>query len=164
MTSCTIVCCLGWSNCYYYEIVNSSKHPLSFGNDVGYRNAPHPFLTCFSWSFCLCPSSTCPLFIFRRTCLVLSLPQCVPSVRELCEVWRQAVLPNPACQGIGIHAELIPGLTCDSPQRNPHRGHITGPLVQLFHLQCMYLACPWFIKPIPFSPSNFPFRSNPVWL
>lgn len=46
-------------------------------------------------------------------------------------------------------------LTGDGPRHNLHRGHITGPLVQLFHLQCVPLTCPWFIQPVPFPPATF---------
>lgn len=124
----------------------------------GYRNTPYLSLNWFSsptfLSFFLHPLDLCS-YLPSWTCPVLSLPPCVPSVRELSQAWWQTVLPAPVCQGMGIHAELIPGLP-DSPQHNPHRGHITGPLVQLFYLEC--------IQPIPFSSCNFPFRNNPEWL
>ena len=49
----------------------------------------------------------------------------------------------------------LDGPTGDSSQHNSHWGHITGPLVQLFHLEHMPLAWPWFIQPIPFVTTSF---------
>lgn len=83
-----------------------------------------------------------------KTCCVC------PCVSHQCGNWARSddrpSSPLPPARGWEYTLSSSQGcLAGDSPQSNPHRGHITGPLVQLFHLRRMPLACPWFIQPCP---------------
>lgn len=66
-------------------------------------------------------------------------------------------LSAPACQGMGIHPELIMGcLNSDSPQHNPHRGHITGllapsPTVHASGLPLVHSAHSLFSLQVPYQ-------------
>lgn len=99
---------------------------------------PNLSLTCFSWSpFCLLPCS-CSLGPTQCWVCYCESHQYGDSARS---DDRLSTLLQPARGWEYMLSSSLDCMTGDSPQHNPHRGHITGPLVQLFHLQCMPLAC-----------------------
>lgn len=97
------------------------------------------------WWACQC---ICPISMGTQPWLTTGCPPPFQPARE----WEYMLSSPQDCLG------------GDSPRHNPHRGHITGPLVQLFHLQCVPVADLSSIQHISFCPCNFPFRNNPRWL